>query len=290
MNDAGTVNSQVLDSVAQEATAVVGQAPAGTTGMLDAVMAETIGMAMYNAVTTQHNAQMVASAAIAATCARMLRIPGALPLPFKLIAPGVSAVIPSPVWVSTDNQQLQVIGTNFQPNLHVDVFAPDGSKAGTVSGGQITGVSIPVSFTMTTNLFIQEGTYGIEVVNHDEGRSSRYQIQVESHDPQITGISAAPNGPPNTYLVSGSYFQPGVTANVADHTGTLLSGTTVSNVTSTSFSVLIVPGTSTGPFSIQAVNSDGGSSKAFLVSSLPTTPSVANAIVEQPDWKKSPSH
>jgi hypothetical protein len=261
MADEGTVNSQVIDSVAQETTAVLGSAPAESTGMLDAVMAESIGMAMYNAVTTQHNSQMVASAAVAATCARMLRIPGALPLPIKMANPVVLAANPAAVPVTTENQQVQVIGASFQPNLSVDVFGPSGNKIGSLSGSQIANVTA-ASFNLTANLFSQEGSYGIEVVNPDGGRSSRYGIKAKTQDPVITAV--APPSPPKSYQVTGNYFQPGLTASVSDHTGTALSGTVVSGVTATAFTMVIVPASSSGPFSVLVVNPDGGKSNTFL--------------------------
>lgn len=52
-------------------------------GLLDAVMSETLGMAMHNAVRAQSNMQMVNAAAVVASCARILSaVPGAdTPLP-----------------------------------------------------------------------------------------------------------------------------------------------------------------------------------------------------------------
>lgn len=44
-------------------------------GLLDTVMAETLGMSLHNAVMTQQNAQMSATAAVTATCAKMLQMP-----------------------------------------------------------------------------------------------------------------------------------------------------------------------------------------------------------------------
>jgi hypothetical protein len=70
------VNDQVSDAVAEANTTVLGNAPAGSQGLLDTVMAETIGMLLHNAVTAQHNAQMVSSAAVTAACARILRSGG----------------------------------------------------------------------------------------------------------------------------------------------------------------------------------------------------------------------
>jgi hypothetical protein len=175
MADEGTVNSQITDSVTQVDTTILGNAPAQSTGMLDAVMAESIGMAMYNAVTTQHNSQMVASAAVAAACARMLKSPGALPPLPKTAAPIVSSVNPDPVPVNTAPQTIQVSGANFQPNLSVDVFDSAGNK---ISGPQQidTSTGTWTEFTMEANLPGTAGQYGIEVANPDGGRSPRYWI------------------------------------------------------------------------------------------------------------------
>lgn len=266
MADEGTVNSQITDSVAQVATAVLGPAPTQTTGMLDAVMAEAIGMAMYNAVTTQHNSQMVASAAIAAACARMLKIPGAAPLPFKLVLPVVTGTTPARLQVTSAAQEVQVAGSNFQQDLSVDVFGPDGSKIGSLSGSQqISGVA-SLSFTMNSNLFVAAGNYGIEVVNPDGGRSSRYEIAVESQNPSITAVAnTSPSTGTYDLTVTGSGFQPKLTVNVTDHSGAALSGIAAPTVASaSSFTVVITPGSSTGPFSIQVVNPDGGQSNAYL--------------------------
>ncbi len=75
MIDESTTNSQITDSVTQSTTSVIGHAPASTQGLLDAVMAETVGMSMHNAVTAQQNSQMMSNAAVAATCARLIKAP-----------------------------------------------------------------------------------------------------------------------------------------------------------------------------------------------------------------------
>ncbi|MEM7244841.1 MAG: RebB family R body protein [Acidobacteriota bacterium] len=69
----GTVNDQITDSVILAQVLSSGTAAAQSMGMLDAVMAETLGMAMHNAVNAQQNMQMVSSAAVTATCSHMLR-------------------------------------------------------------------------------------------------------------------------------------------------------------------------------------------------------------------------
>ena len=79
MNEHGTVNSQIVDSVADVVTLTGGHAPAHAFGMLDAVMVETRGMAMYNAVSRQQGGSMIGSAAVTAVCAKMLNAPFTLP-------------------------------------------------------------------------------------------------------------------------------------------------------------------------------------------------------------------
>lgn len=72
MSSMSLVNAQITDAVSQTNATVIGTAAAQSFGILDAVMSETIGMAMHNAVGNQRNMQMVSSAAVSATCARIL--------------------------------------------------------------------------------------------------------------------------------------------------------------------------------------------------------------------------
>lgn len=53
-----------------------GTASSQSMAMLNNVMAETIGMSMHNAVTAQHNAQMLNSATTTSTCAKILSVMG----------------------------------------------------------------------------------------------------------------------------------------------------------------------------------------------------------------------
>jgi len=75
MTDQGTVNHQIVDSVADVVTLNSGHAPAHAFGMLDTVMTDTLGMTMYNAVSRQQGASMIGSAAVTAACARMVSVP-----------------------------------------------------------------------------------------------------------------------------------------------------------------------------------------------------------------------
>jgi hypothetical protein len=174
----------------------------------------------------------------------------------------VAGTNPAPVPVNASTQSVQVSGTNFQSGLSVDVFDGDGNQIGTLAGTQqVTNVT-PASFTMMANLFSSQGTYGIDVVNPDGGRSSRYLITATPF-PAVTAVS--PTAPPaaNSYQVSGSNFQTNFTANVFDQTGTQLAAPTISAPASTSFTMVIVPGSSNGPFSVEVLNPDGSQSNRF---------------------------
>ncbi len=81
MPSENSINDHIVDSVDFVVNHGIKHAQSQTTAMLDAVMAETIGMLMHNAVTAQHNGQMVGSAAVTATCAKILSVP--LPEPPK---------------------------------------------------------------------------------------------------------------------------------------------------------------------------------------------------------------
>lgn len=83
MSDQGNVNSQIVDSVADVVGITSGLAPAQAFGMLDTVMTETLGMAMYNAISRQQGGSMIGSAAATAVCAKMLTAP----FPFEIPAP-----------------------------------------------------------------------------------------------------------------------------------------------------------------------------------------------------------
>lgn len=87
MSDEGTVNNQIMDATTGIIALLTGQAPSQSFGMLDAVMVETLGMAMHNAVHRQQNASMVNSAAVTAACAKMLAVPFPAPPPPPTPAP-----------------------------------------------------------------------------------------------------------------------------------------------------------------------------------------------------------
>ncbi len=69
----------VFSSVADLQKLIRGSSNSQSTAMLNSVMADTIGMTMYNAVSTQHNAQILNSAATTSTCAKILSVIGMKP-------------------------------------------------------------------------------------------------------------------------------------------------------------------------------------------------------------------
>lgn len=70
-NNGGTTNSQIVDATTLVDTLVAGLTPGASFALLDAVMAETVGLAMQNAVTRQQSAGMISTAAVSAVCARI---------------------------------------------------------------------------------------------------------------------------------------------------------------------------------------------------------------------------
>jgi hypothetical protein len=69
-------DNDVYNSVAGIQQLLKGAADSQSLALLNNVMAETIGMSMHNAVTAQHNAQMLGSATTTSTCARILSVMG----------------------------------------------------------------------------------------------------------------------------------------------------------------------------------------------------------------------
>jgi len=90
------VNDQIVESVADVVTLNIGEAPSQSSAMLDVVMAETIGMTMYNAVSRQQSSSTVGSAAVTAACAKMLQTPFPIMHPRPPIPPPDHGVEPLP--------------------------------------------------------------------------------------------------------------------------------------------------------------------------------------------------
>src|SRR5205085_820884 len=100
-------------------------------------------------------------------------------------SPAVSSLSPNPVPTFNANQNVQVFGSNFQSNLTVDVFNSGGSKLATLSGSQVLNVT-STSFTMVVNLGSSASSFGMEVVNPDGGRSSRFNFSTTAFNPSVS--------------------------------------------------------------------------------------------------------
>jgi hypothetical protein len=86
-----TVNSQVIDAIAALNTLTEGLAPSTSAAMLGVMGADSIALAMLNAVARQQADATIASAALAAICARLAgtRLPDSMkgvPNPLVLVA------------------------------------------------------------------------------------------------------------------------------------------------------------------------------------------------------------
>jgi hypothetical protein len=71
----GNDDSEIFDVASGLDTLAVGSSPAQSFAILDAVMAQALGMAMFNAVNSQQNAAIVRSAALTLACTVLLSLP-----------------------------------------------------------------------------------------------------------------------------------------------------------------------------------------------------------------------
>ncbi len=194
---------------------------------------------------------------------------------FQVVAPprpSISSISPNPVPTFNANQNVQVFGSSFQSGLTVDVFNSGGTKISTLSGSQVFGVSA-TSFTMVVNLGSAASSFGIEVVNPDSTRSSRFTFSTTANNPSVSSISPNPvpvfNGN-QTVQVFGGSFQSGLTVDVFNSSGTkvgTLSGSgQIQSVSPSSFTMVINLGGSASSFGIEVVNPNGGRSSRFTFS------------------------
>src|SRR5258708_33500522 len=74
-----TDTNQIFDLAAGLDTLALGVSPSESFAVLGAVMAQTLGMAMFNAVSAQQNASTIRSAAITMACTGLMSLPDAAP-------------------------------------------------------------------------------------------------------------------------------------------------------------------------------------------------------------------
>src|SRR5262249_4687943 len=178
-------------------------------------------------------------------------------------SPVISSISPSSPPVSAGNQTVTVNGSGFQTGLTVSATFPGGSSI--LSGAQIQSV-MPTSFQMIVTL-AQAGLYTIRVNNPGGSVSNTLSFTAASSSPSVSSINPATpgvNGSNQTVTVNGSQFQNGLTVSVTfpGGGGSILSGSQIQNVTSTSFQMVILLGL-TGSYTIRVNNPDGGTSNVF---------------------------
>ena len=206
--------------------------------------------------------------------------------PLEVLAPAtlptVSAINPSSPTATASDQNVVVAGSSFQSGLTVDVYY-NGTWISTLSGSQIQGVTAN-SFTMVVNFNRNAGSYGIEVINPGNKRSSPFVFTVRTQQsaPSVSGISppspAATAGNQNV-SVSGSNFQSGLTVTVGFPSGgsSTLSGSQIQGVSANSFTMVINFNNNPGTYTIRVNNPDGAQSNvySFSVGAGVSTPQIS---------------
>jgi len=198
--------------------------------------------------------------------------------------PTISAINPAaPVKGSTD-QDITVSGTNFAANLTVTVIFPGGLQGPTLSGAQITNVT-STSFMMKITLGTT-GAWAIRVNNLSGSQSSYFSFQVvppTNFAPVISSMNPAsplPTTGNQNVTVTGNNFQANlnVVVRFPNGQGAILSGTQITNVTATSFEMIINFSGVSGNYSIQVVNPDDGTSNIFPFSVQAAQPPSISSI------------
>jgi hypothetical protein len=252
----GTVNHQITDSVTQTMAHVVGHSPSETKSMLDTLMAETIGMAMYNAVTNQHNAQMVSNATVVAACARMLKAPIAIPPVVPAVPPVIISVTPPNIPPKAD-QKITVVATGLQKGFSVNILKEDSTLLATLSGTeQLTYVPDSSSFTFQSDVFKDPGTYYLRIQNPPICTGStvfspNFKLTIAHVSPQVKSITPAG---PETYHVAGSCFHPQMTATFEDDQGNPVPGATISEIRPGLVKIFVPNDAPSGPFRVTFTN------------------------------------
>ncbi len=202
--------------------------------------------------------------------------------------PSVFLLDPTTPFASPTDQDVLVIGSNFQPNLTVVVTFPTGGGT-TLSGSQILNIT-PSAFVMRITLNAT-GSWSIRVNNPDGGQSGlfSFMVQVAGQLPIISSINPVSPMSKNSdqnVIVTGNNFTPGLVVNVNFPNGgqARLQGTgQIQNVTTTSFLMRITVN-GEGSWSIRVINSNGAQSNSFnfMVQAANPTPTGIPTSVLSP--------
>lgn len=200
--------------------------------------------------------------------------------------PSITSIVPSSPVATVGNQNVTVNGSNFVTGLTVTVTFPNGTS-GTLSGSQITSVT-PTSFVMVIDFNNVPGAYSIRVNNPGGTQSNSFGFSVQPQaTPSITSISplspVATVGNQNV-TVNGTNFVSGLTVTVTfpnGSTGTL-SGSQITNVTSSSFVMVIDFNNVPGAYSIRVNNPGGSQSNNYGFSVQPAVPLISSISPSSP--------
>jgi hypothetical protein len=96
MNDPkGADTNRIFDLAAGLDTLALGVSPSESLAVLSAVMAQTLGLAMFNAVSAQQNTSVIRSAALTMACTGLMSLPVAAPDEASAGAPPPGSVRPA---------------------------------------------------------------------------------------------------------------------------------------------------------------------------------------------------
>ncbi len=187
---------------------------------------------------------------------------------FQVVAPAapsptISSISPSTVTIN-QTTTLTVNGSNFQNGFSASVITPNGTFPIASTGLNFVNANqVTVQVTMGNT---PPYTATLRITNPD-GKSVDGTFQVVGGTPSISSIS--PSGPSasgsnQTLTVNGNNFLTGLTVDVTfpDGSGTTLSGTQISNVTSSSFKMQVTLNSS-GIWGIRVRNPDNKVSGVF---------------------------
>lgn len=190
--------------------------------------------------------------------------------------PVVFSINPGTPISSPGTQDVFVSGTNFKPNLTVDISSPGGGVT-TLSGEQIQNVT-ETSFIIRATLSAP-GSWSIKVKNPGNQESAAFPFTVSSGGTvpfisSINPISPIANGADQNVIVTGGNFQNGLRINATFPSGGIatLQGTgQIQNVTANSFTMRITLNTE-GVWNIRVLNPDNSQSSQFTFNVQPSGP------------------
>jgi len=180
--------------------------------------------------------------------------------------PVITQVLPAVPSPDDEPQTLSLRGSDFLPDLEIEVMNPSGSTE-VFSGDQV--VRHDATRVDVTLLIPAEGRYAFIVRNRDGGVSQPFNVAVKAKkEPaapviaQVTPANLRPHPEPQTLRVEGRRFETGLRAIVTDPVGTEIGDVQVRNVTPTAFELILrLP--EPGDYGLSVSNPSGGVSNVY---------------------------